>query len=545
MQKTHHTRGGQACHVETSEGDSKKSVPAKLVVLGIDAASPLLETMAQEGRLPNISSVLGRSTFGHVNGVEALFVGSTWPSFYTGLNPGKHGFYRIEQLRSGSYTFCKPLASEGGVGGTPFWRLASNAGLRVAVLDVPLTRVEPHLNGIQIVEWGGHDEAVGFGTFPKHLAGQIVGRFGKHPHPESCDAVRSGTKAFGDFLGLLERGVETRTELAVDILEREDWDLFVQVFTEVHCVGHQCWHLHDPTHPAHDAETRRHLGDPLERVLIKVDRAVGTILQYAPEATVLLVSNHGMRHFYGANFLLPRILFRLGMAMPTQQVSSRRRGAYQDWGRNAWHKLPQCLRRTLSPLRARVGPPIDEGRRLGVDVDQSRCFPVPAGFPVSGIRLNLRGREPNGIVEPGPEASALCEELEAALLEIVDQRTGKPLVHRVVRTSELYGGPRSHMLPDLLVEWVADVPTGSTSHAGGRGSEIICESSRIGQLNGRNQYMRTRDHDPFGFFALSTKGQNFPRRSDAVSIYDFHPTICQLLGVEPPVVDGIPITGGA
>ena len=518
---------------------------AKLVVLGIDAASPLLETMAREGRLPHISSLLRRSTFGGVKGVEALFVGSTWPSFYTGLNPGNHGFYRIEQLRSGSYAFYNPLASEGGVGGTPFWRLASNAGLRVAVLDVPLTHLEPHLNGVHIVEWGGHDEAVGFGTYPSELAGHIVDRFGKHPHPESCDAVRSGAKAFGDFLELLERGVETRTELAIDILEREDWDLFVQVFTEVHCVGHQCWHLHDATHPAHDAETRRRLGDPLRRVMIEVDRAVGTIIQRAPEATVLLVSNHGMRHFHGANFLLPRILFRLGIAVPMQQVSSPVRGPYQEWGRKAWHQLPQWLRRTLSPLRARIGPPIDEGRRLGIDVDQSRCFPVPAGFPVSGIRLNLWGREPSGIVEPGPEASALCEEIKEALLEIVDRRTGEPLVQRVVHTSDLYRGPRSHMLPDLLVEWAADVPTGSTSHGEGEGSEIICESSRIGELSGRNDYMRTGDHEPFGFFALSTRGQTLSRQVDAVSIYDFHPTICHLLGIEPTIVDGVTITGGS
>src|SRR5882762_9380848 len=75
-------------------------VPAKLLILGIDAASPdLLRRWAGEGKLPAIRSLLDRGTSGAIRGVEGFFVGSTWPSLYTGLNPAGHGFYRIDQLK--------------------------------------------------------------------------------------------------------------------------------------------------------------------------------------------------------------------------------------------------------------------------------------------------------------------------------------------------------------------------------------------------------------------------------------------------------------
>ena len=60
---------------------------------------------------------MDRGTSGTVRGIRGFFIGSTWPSFYTGLSPAGHGFYRIEQLRSGTYEFFRPLDSPLGVAG--------------------------------------------------------------------------------------------------------------------------------------------------------------------------------------------------------------------------------------------------------------------------------------------------------------------------------------------------------------------------------------------------------------------------------------------
>ena len=516
-------------------------MPAKLVVLGIDAATPLMLRMAAEGRLPAIRSLIDRGVRGSVRSVEGLFVGSTWPSFYTGLHPGHHGFYRIDQLSSGSYDFFEPLRTEDGLGGVPFWRHASDEGRRVAVLDVPLTRIENDLNGIQVVEWGAHDAAVGFGAWPPALAQEVLDTVGEHPHPSTCVSVRSTPAEFRAFADALEQGVRKKVELTLDLLDREEWDLFVQVFTEVHCAGHHCWHIHDPAHPAHDPELRREVGDPVERLLLEVDEAVGAIVDRAPDATFLLISNHGMRHFHGASFVLPEILFRLGVAArrprPPRSMGDLAKGV----ARRVWRTLPDGLRASLRSTRERLGPQARPGSRVWVDVSRSKCFSIPNGFPVAGIRLNLKGREPQGVLDGNDEVEAFCSELTKDLLEITDCRSGRPLVQQVIRTDDLYPGPYRDALPDLLVEWASDVPTGSQVHAGGRAARVACTSPKIGRVEGTNRYMRTGGHDLGGAFVLVDSRWAPGEVEDPVSVLDFYPTICRILDVSIPEVDGTPL----
>jgi predicted AlkP superfamily phosphohydrolase/phosphomutase len=325
---------------------------------------------------------------------------------------------------------------------------------------------------------------------------------------------------------------------------REPWDLFVQVFTESHCVGHQCWHIHDPSHPPHDPELLRALGDPLERIYRALDRAIDRILQDAGDGHVLVVAAHGMSSYRGAQFLLPEILYRLGAAVPPSQPPPRvppRPGspaATRQIARALWRTLPPAAQQALRPFRDRIEPGEAAGRSSPVraDVDRSPCFPIPNGMPVGGIRLNLIGREPRGLLGPGAEADQFCETLRRELLSIVDLRTGRPLIASVERTKDLCAGDRLDALPDLLVEWSA-TPTGSLAHAGGRGATVRASSPRIGEIEGSNAYVRTGEHLPTGMFLWT--GPGVPARErGGVSVMDFHPTLCRLLGVAAPTVDG-------
>jgi predicted AlkP superfamily phosphohydrolase/phosphomutase len=69
------------------------------------------------------------------------------------------------------------------------------------------------------------------------------------------------------------------------------------------------------------------------------------------------------------------------------------------------------------------------------------------------IRINLRGREPEGVVEPGAEYEAFRREIAAALTVLENPETGRPAVRWVARVEELYEGPRLRDMPDLFVEW--------------------------------------------------------------------------------------------
>ena len=523
-------------------------MPAKVIVLGIDAVNPhLLRRWCEEGHLQNLKALLERGTSGPTLGVPGFFIGSTWPSLYTGLGPAGHGLHYLVQLQPGSYTFWRPLESPEGIGGSPFWKRASDAGRTVAVLDVPLSRLEPRINGIQTVEWGGHDAVFGFQASSPAVAHAIQTLVGDYPLPANCDGDRQSPEDYGQFLEGLETAVRKRTTLTEHFLADREWDLFIQVFTEGHCAGHQCWHIHDPAHPAHEPRTLAEVGDPLRRVYGAIDRGIGQILAHAADAFVLVVVGHGMGPWRGAQFLLPELLFRLGVASPAARPRNRTgavRARLLSLGSQAWHQLPSSLRSLLGPVRTRLGPHYPPGRwtpSLGVDPRTSSCFAVPNGMPMGGIRLNLVGREPSGILRPGQDTEEFCARLEADLREIVDARTGEPLVKAIHRTDSLHVGPHRDALPDLLVEWNG-TPTGSTKLGGGKGATVRAHSGKIGEVEGSNDYGRSGEHFPEGMFIATGPGVPAGLVTSPVSILDFHPTLCRRLGLADPQTEGSVIT---
>ena len=513
-------------------------------MLGIDAGNPeLLRRWAADGTMPNLARLMARGISGTTRSLDGFFIGSTWPSFYTGVSPARHGFNYLVQLRPGTYELYRP-ATEQFVKAEPFWAALSRAGRRVAILDVPLCRLDPGVNGIHVIEWGGHDPSFGFGTSPAELRDEITVRRNRTVS-HVCDADRRSPEDYRVFVEDLLHAVEAREALTRRFLRQGGWDFFIQVFAESHCGGHQLWHLQDTGHPAHDPALAVSLGAPLRKIYQAIDRAIGGILEDAGDALILVASLHGMEHWYGAQFLLPELLFRLGAASPAKRAPPTPRGglgpmarAGMGWARR---QLPDGLRRRLGALRRQLSPPRFQPAPLGdlgVDPLSSRCFPIPNGLASGGVRLNLVGREPHGLLQPGAEADAFCAELSEQLLEIVDERTGGRLVERVLRVREVFSGEHLDDLPDLLVEWNATAATGSTLVGNGAGAVVRAHSPRIGVVEGVNDYCRTGEHRLEGLVVAAGPGLRPGRFSRTVSVLDFAPSIRALLGVPMPECEG-------
>ena len=517
--------------------------PARLVMLGIDAANPeLLEQWAADGTLPNLAKLISRGAVTRTRGVEGFFVGSTWPSMYTATTPAGHGVHYLLQLIPGTYRLHWVAEAEF-VRRAPFWEALSHAGRRVAVLDVPLTRLSKELNGIQVVEWGGHDSVYGFRTTPDDLASTLRTRHGTHPLGGSCDRSRRTVEDYASFVDALEAGVRRKASWTGELLDRGGWDLFMQVFTESHCVGHQCWHLHDPGHPAYDPAFAARHGDPLQRVYRAIDTAIGDLLARAGDARVMVFSAHGMAHRYGAQFLLRDILVRLGVTVPEAPSGDEQTtgGVVRRLARGVWNKLPVAARRPIRAIRSRgTRQPSGAPRvpTLRVDAGRSACFPLNNGLAVGGIRLNLAGREPNGALQPGAEADEFCDRLAADLTQMVDDRTGRPLVRRVIRTDTIYAGDQRDALPDLLVEWDDTTPLDSSALGDSSRGRVRARSDATGVIEGVNDYARTGEHRLGGWLVVSGPGIGAGRLERSISLLDIAPTACAMLGTELPDVDG-------
>ncbi|MSR74097.1 MAG: hypothetical protein EXS14_01320 [Planctomycetes bacterium] len=191
-----------------------------------------------------------------------------------------------------------------------------------------------------------------------------------------------------------------------------DWRCLFSVLAAPDRVQHVAWSAFDTAHPGH-AGSDALLRDAIPWVYAEVDRIVGRLRREVlrPEDTLLLVSDHGFAPFsYAVN---------VNRWLAEEGLLSVRSGA-----------------RSLGA---------DLGREIQ-DVDWSRTQAYHLGL--GRVWLNLKGREPHGIVDPA-QAPALLARLREGLLGL--RYEGRPVLRSVALATELYRGPRCSESADLVL----------------------------------------------------------------------------------------------
>ena len=489
----------------------------KLLCIGLDSGDKdLILQWAEEGSLPTLQRLLKEGAWGITENPSGLYVGAVWPSFYTSASPAEHSRYCFRQIIPGTYDTPKFLPMD--VKKPPFWDALSRDNKKVAVVDVPKTFPSADLNGIHIVDWGAHDPYK-FDTWPPHLAHEVVKRFGQDTIG-NCNAYRNTPSDFNGFCESLKKRAAKKTDLVTYFLDQGGWDCFVTVYSESHCVGHQCWHLRDPQHPRHDPAVSRVTGDLIKEVYIALDLEIAKLLErVGPDTMVMIFASHGIGPHYDGTFLLDEILQRLqGIQLPQPYLSKVVKRA-----RRPWSKLPFSFRRLARPFTSMVKTRVEPKPSL---FHKLKYFCIPNNDVYGGIRINLKGREPQGIINSGAQFERTCQELAEDLLNFTNLETEDCVVRRVLRTSDLYQGKYLDNLPDLLVEWNRNAPI----------SKIY--SPKTGIIEGEYTKCRTGDHKPNGMFFLYGPGVKAGKVSRSVSVMDFAPTIAEFLEASLGPVEG-------
>jgi hypothetical protein len=233
----------------------------------------------------------------------------------------------------------------------------------------------------------------------------------------------------------------------------------------------------------------------------------------------MLYGSHGMGPSYSGTGLLDRILLRLDKGMANGSQRSLRGHL-----RSLWKRVPAELRGQLRPIRKHFKGMLRPPQFMGSQQDR-RFFEVYANNATGGVRLNLRGREGHGTVDPD-EAEDLMNFLITEIRKIVNSETGEPLVDDVISTSDRYRGPYVGQMPDLLVRWNRNAPIRSV------------RSEAIGELSHEYLDNRTGDHTPEGFCVISGPGVESGSQGSAVRTVDFAPAIAEYFGLELNSHDG-------
>ena len=484
----------------------------RVLFIGLDAADrDLVRQLADEGAMPVVGRLIDHGSRYDIAVPDAFYVGAVWPSFYTAASPTRHGRYCFEQFIPGTYK-ALPVAPDI-VPIAPFWSALDAAGRRVVIFDVPKSRPVPLDHGIQVCDWGTHDpEGLGLATEPESLAAEIADRAGADP-VGPCDRVVRTPTGYRDFVQNLRRRIVTKETMAIRAMTKQPWDFFAVCFGDSHCVGHQCWHLHDPAHERHDPELVAAVGDPVREIYGTLDASVGRLIEAAgPDCLVFLLCSHGMGRHYDGGHLMRDVLKRINRTLPFGRALDVQRVAYKD---------------------ARYDPQADE---IGIRFDEDglpnaatvRSFLVPNNDAFVGIRLNLVGRERYGRIEPA-EADAYSDALMTALKTVTIGEGGPPAFDRVFRTEAAYPDRvLDDALPDIIASWSRRAPYRALY------------SPAFGTVEGDYVGVRTGDHRAGGRLFVAGAGIA-PGVQGEAPIEAIGPTICAALGVPLPGVDGKPL----
>lgn len=493
-------------------------------MIGLDGATfDLIRPFIQQGFLPNLRTLISNGASAELASTIPPVTASAWTSFMTGKNPGKHGLFDFMQRRENSYDLA-PVSSFNR-DGKAVWEIASEAGKKCIVLGVPVTYPPTPLNGLMVTGMltprGANDY-----TYPAELKKEITGAIGEYI--VYSDEVYS--KGRGEiFLDALHYSIQQRAKTAAYLLHNYEWDLGILVFPETDTVCHGLWWAYDETHHQHAQEGMQpdgSLQNGIRDIYRDLDAYIGELVASLPrDTTILVMSDHGhgpLRNFlYVNNFLKRRGYLKIKNA-PASQIKNLAFSVGLT-PRTAYGMLLNMglgkLRRTMDKRRGGRGLLKRFFLSLN-DVDWENTLAYSIGY-IGEVHLNVKGREPRGIVEQGAEYARVRDELIRELREL-KLPNGEPLIEQIWKKEEIYRGAHLDDAPDILF-----FPKNLETIAFGDfefGSNRILEPS----------YGVSSSHRMNGIFIA--QGERIPSHAQTAnpSLIDLAPTILHLLDVPIP-----------
>ena len=525
-------------------------VKRPIVAIGMDAAAaPLVEKWVAQGHLPALARLRAESARARLEGGEVCRAEVPWTCFLTGCEPEQTGHWNLLRFSPrdyavddvGAYDFARF---------PPFYALGDD--YRVAAFDLPHARPVDGVNGAQIIAWGAHSPLAPSESRPGGLLAEIERRFGRHPALLRDEATLWRPRELDRLEKRLTVGIGRRAEICAHLMNREKWDLFLTVFGETHSAGHYLWHRSPQGHPLYREGGR----DSLLLVYQAIDRAIGRLRACsAPDAYFAVFAAHGMESnsmdLPGMAFLseaLYRMNFpgRRGIGGQVDRAGALTVAASpRAWVPTVWSTeadlgrvrralrvhLPSRLAYRLDRLwpqapEASPSSPIEAGK-LGYQPamwyrklwPRMKAFALPT-FSEGYVRINVKGREARGIVEPGDYERA-CDEVATEIRGLIDARSGRPIADEVRRTRR---SPMdsSASLPDadLIARW-RPFPTD------------IVDSPTLGRI-GPLPYYRSGGHTEEGFLWISGPDIEAGARLPDGRPTSLAPTFLALLGAGIP-----------
>jgi predicted AlkP superfamily phosphohydrolase/phosphomutase len=458
-------------HPINTSADRKK----KVFVIGLDCAEPSLIFDRWRDDFPHLKQMMEAGTFGELESVIPCITVPAWSCMMSGKDPGQLGVYGFHNRGDHSYdNYTVSFSTE--IKEPLIWDLISPGGKQSVLIGVPPSYPPRPLNGISVGCFLTPSIEREF-TYPASVAQELHALVGEY----LVDVPKFRTEDKDHLIRQIYAMTEKRFTVIKHFLKTKPWDFFMFVEIGVDRVHHGMWKYHDPAHPKHEPGNRYQ--NTIHDYYRYLDSKIGELLGMLDDDTVVLVvSDHGAQKMDGG-ICINEWLMQEGYLVIKERPSG------------------------VAPLDKCV-------------IDWSRTMAWGSGGYYGRVFLNVRGREPEGLIRP-PEYEAVRDEIAGKITALTGP-DGREIGTRVFKPENIYRECKG-VPPDLMVyfgnlRWRA-----------------------VGSIGMNNIYTFENDtgpddanHSQFGMFIFYDPRHPGKGRMDGVRIIDIAPTLLQEFGLPIP-----------
>jgi predicted AlkP superfamily phosphohydrolase/phosphomutase len=416
---------------------------------------------------------MDRGTFGKLRSTDPPITIPAWTTMMTGKSPGTLGLYGFRNRADYTYDGLS-YATSLSVKEKAVWDILSRKRKRVILLGVPQTYPPKKVRGYMISGIITPDITRNY-TYPKRFKKKIKKLVGEYHVDVEDFRTEDKERILNDIYSMTEQ----RFTLARYLISKKKWDFFMVVDMGPDRLHHGFWKFFDKNHPKYTPQNP--FEDSIREYYVFLDTQIAKLIELIPEdTTILVVSDHGAQPMKGAV-------------------------AINEW---LIERGYLCVKEYPTDVTA-----IDD-----VEIDWKKTKAWGAGGYYSRIFLNVRGREPQGVIPPD-EYQSFRDKLIEEISNMTDDR-GTPLKNICFVPEQLYRTRRG-IPPDIFV-YLGNL---SWRSSGSLGHKNHIAHENFSGPDGAN-------HTIYGFFCLC--GSTVPKKHDDFNIIDIAPTILTLMGVEVP-----------
>ena len=449
----------------------------RVAVIGLDCAPARLvfEDMASE--MPNVHALMGAGLHGPLASITPPITVPAWACAMTGKTPGQLGIYGFRNRKDHTYDGLS-LATSDAVKEPTVWDLLGERGGKSLLIGVPPGYPPKPVEGWRISCFLTPPSAKSF-TAPAELQAEVEAELGSDSYIFDIPNFRE--KGLDYVMEQVFAMTKRRFQVARRLIQNKPWDYFMMVEMGLDRLQHVFWQCWDPGHPKYVP------GNPFEHAFQDyfryLDSEVGSLIELIPDdAVTIVMSDHGARRMEG------------GVCI-------------NDWLiREGYLTLLEDIDGVVPIAKA--------------PIDWSRTMAWGDGGYYGRLFLNIKGREPEGVIEPSQYdevRNGLVARFESML-----GADGKPMGTKVHKPQDVYPEVRG-VAPDLIV-YFGDLDWRSVGTVGN--PDIFTHENDTGP-DGAN-------HDPTGIFVMKGAPGQISGRKEGMNLVDVGPTILNMYGIETP-----------